>query len=202
MKTLQPARSRRRAAGGRDRRVARQGGRRGRADQPLVSVETAKAIVEIPSPRSGRDQAAARQARRHPRTSASRWSSSTTATTRRPMPARSSVGRSRRRPRPTRGGARRPRPARRRVKATPAVRALAQRLDVDLAIVTPSGPDGTITATDVERVARILARSGRSSCCAACAARWRAAWRRRTPRSRPVTVCDDADIARVGPAET
>ncbi len=45
-------------------------------------------------------------------------------------------------------------------KATPAVRALARRLDVDLAVVTPSGPDGLITAADVERVARVLAEAG------------------------------------------
>lgn len=45
-------------------------------------------------------------------------------------------------------------------KATPAVRALARRLDVDLAVVTPSGPDGVITVTDVERVAKILAAAG------------------------------------------
>ena len=45
-------------------------------------------------------------------------------------------------------------------KATPAVRALARRLDVDLAVVTPSGPDGVITVADVERVARILTEAG------------------------------------------
>ena len=43
------------------------------------------------------------------------------------------------------------------MRATPAVRALARKLDVDLAIVTPTGPDGIITASDVQRVARILA---------------------------------------------
>ena len=46
------------------------------------------------------------------------------------------------------------------VKAVPATRALARRLDVDLSVVTPSGPDGLITRTDVERVARILADVG------------------------------------------
>ena len=47
-----------------------------------------------------------------------------------------------------------------RIKAMPAVRALAQRLDVDLAMVTPSGPDGSITAADVQRVAKLLAEVG------------------------------------------
>ena len=46
------------------------------------------------------------------------------------------------------------------IKALPAVRALARKLDVDLSMVTPSGPDGQIIASDVERVAGILARSG------------------------------------------
>ncbi|MFA5677559.1 MAG: dihydrolipoamide acetyltransferase family protein [Pseudomonas sp.] len=45
-------------------------------------------------------------------------------------------------------------------KALPAVRALARKLDVDLGVVTPSGPNGLITARDVERVARILAEAG------------------------------------------
>jgi 2-oxoisovalerate dehydrogenase E2 component (dihydrolipoyl transacylase) len=46
------------------------------------------------------------------------------------------------------------------IKAVPAVRALAKRLDVDLTIVTPTGPDGLITARDVERAARILSEAG------------------------------------------
>jgi 2-oxoisovalerate dehydrogenase E2 component (dihydrolipoyl transacylase) len=46
------------------------------------------------------------------------------------------------------------------IKAVPAVRALAKRLDVDLTIVTPTGPDGLITARDVERAARVLREAG------------------------------------------
>jgi pyruvate dehydrogenase E2 component (dihydrolipoamide acetyltransferase) len=46
------------------------------------------------------------------------------------------------------------------IRATPAVRALASRMDVELAMVTPSGRDGTILADDVRRVARILAEHG------------------------------------------
>lgn len=45
-------------------------------------------------------------------------------------------------------------------KATPAVRALAKRLNVDLSVVKPSGPDGVVTADDVNRVAGILAELG------------------------------------------
>jgi 2-oxoisovalerate dehydrogenase E2 component (dihydrolipoyl transacylase) len=43
------------------------------------------------------------------------------------------------------------------LRVTPAVRALAKRLNVDLGVVTPSGPHGVITKADVERVARIFA---------------------------------------------
>ena len=46
------------------------------------------------------------------------------------------------------------------VKATPAVRALANRMEVELSMVTPSGRDGLILADDVRRVARILAEQG------------------------------------------
>jgi len=46
------------------------------------------------------------------------------------------------------------------IKATPAVRALARRHGVDLDVVTPSGPEGLITTADVERVAKILREVG------------------------------------------
>ncbi|MCR6495288.1 E3 binding domain-containing protein [Thermomonas sp. S9] len=39
------------------------------------------------------------------------------------------------------------------VKAVPAVRAMARKLGVDLARVRPSGPDGTVTMDDVKRAA-------------------------------------------------
>src|SRR5204862_2553199 len=42
------------------------------------------------------------------------------------------------------------------IQATPAVRALAHRMVVDLALITPSGPDGLVTTQDVQRVAKLL----------------------------------------------
>jgi pyruvate dehydrogenase E2 component (dihydrolipoamide acetyltransferase) len=45
-------------------------------------------------------------------------------------------------------------------QALPAVRALARKLDVDLSLVQPSGPDGTITRADVERAAKSLTDAG------------------------------------------
>lgn len=46
------------------------------------------------------------------------------------------------------------------IKATPAVRALARRLNVDLTMVTPTGAEGLVTSNDVQRAARILAGLG------------------------------------------
>ncbi len=46
------------------------------------------------------------------------------------------------------------------LKVTPAVRALAHRLNVDLTIITPTGPDGMITQADVQRVHKILTEVG------------------------------------------
>lgn len=46
------------------------------------------------------------------------------------------------------------------VRATPAVRALARHLDVDLSVVTPSGKDGLITSDDVKRVNKTLQEVG------------------------------------------
>ena len=46
------------------------------------------------------------------------------------------------------------------IKAMPAVRALARKLNIDLAMVTPTGADGLTTAGDVQRAAKVLAEVG------------------------------------------
>ncbi len=124
-------------------------------DQPLVSVETAKAVVEIPSPRAGRIERLFGAEGEVIRIGA-------------PLvgfegageDAGSVVGAVQSGPAVVRdepislahgGGA---------IRATPAVRALARKLNVDLSMVTPSGADGLIMAQDVERVARILSEAG------------------------------------------
>ncbi len=120
-------------------------------DQPLVSVETDKAVVEIPSPMSGHiaalhgqpgdlvdvgaalvdftegdtADAGAIVGALPPVEAAT--DASLTGPASASVPVDHPVGR-----------------------ATPAVRALASALEVDLATVVPTGPDGTVTRADVE----------------------------------------------------
>ncbi len=127
-------------------------------DQPLLSVETAKAIVEIPSPKAGRVQklfagvgdivpvggplvefASGNNERADAGTVVGRVEAGQRVT----VDAATSVGQ-----------------AAAGLKAVPAVRAAAKKLGVDLSVVTPTGPNETITMTDVQRVARILAEVG------------------------------------------
>ncbi len=133
-----------------------------KADQPLVSVETAKAIVEIPAPHEGRIARLfgkpkdivhlgeplvgfdAPEEEGDTGTVVGHMTVGKQVVEEPPM----DVAQPRAGAAP--GG----------IKATPAVRALARRLDVELSMVTPSGPDGLILASDVERVARIFAEVG------------------------------------------
>jgi 2-oxoisovalerate dehydrogenase E2 component (dihydrolipoyl transacylase) len=127
------------------------------ADQPLVSVETEKAVVEVPSPQSGRiARLCAEPGTRvkvgapliefeegpHPDTG-------TVVGELVPSAPPAAVA-----PPPPAGGP----PAAAGVRAAPAVRALAQRLGIDLAAVAPTGPGGAVLSADVERAAR--ARTG------------------------------------------
>lgn len=132
------------------------------ADQPLASVETAKAIVEIPSPYSGviaklygepgdiietGDPLAEFEEGEHKDAGAVVGKVETEEQpAAKPAPAP--------RPQPTTNRA----PS--GVRATPAVRALATRLEVDLSIVKPTGRDGMVTVADVERAAKVLAQAG------------------------------------------
>lgn len=133
------------------------------ADQPLVSVETAKAVVEIPSPQSGHIAALHGEPGdvvpvgtvlvefadgAHVDTGSVVGELDEDA-----GPKAASAAR------PAAAAAPGPAPARRvgatggGVKASPAVRSLASRLGVDLAGVTGTGGAGTITRNDVEMVA-------------------------------------------------
>jgi pyruvate dehydrogenase E2 component (dihydrolipoamide acetyltransferase) len=128
-----------------------------KVDQPLVSVETAKAVVEIPSPYAGRIEklfAAAGDVVHLGEPLVGFEGEETDAGT---VVGEMAVGKEVVDEAPVERGGNR---ATGSVKATPAVRALARRLNVELAMVTPSGPDGLILASDVQRVANILKEAG------------------------------------------
>jgi pyruvate dehydrogenase E2 component (dihydrolipoamide acetyltransferase) len=153
-------------------------------DQPLVSVETEKAVVEIPSPRSGH---IARLLARPgdvvrvgaPLLAFEEGPHAETGTVvgelaKTPAPVTQE---------PSRAGA---------VRAAPAVRARARSLGVDLANVEPSGTDRTITLADVESAA--TAAPAREPALRG-ARRVMAANMSRAGREVvPATVQDDADI--------
>jgi pyruvate dehydrogenase E2 component (dihydrolipoamide acetyltransferase) len=128
------------------------------ADQPLVSVETDKAVVEVPSPQSGRVArlfgakgdlikvgAALVEFEEH--------EGEDTGTV---------VGQLEREPEEEREAREPAEPSLAGVRAAPAVRALARKLDVDLSTIVPAGPGGSITRADVERAARGLAEAGKA----------------------------------------
>jgi pyruvate dehydrogenase E2 component (dihydrolipoamide acetyltransferase) len=120
------------------------------ADQPLLSVETDKAVVEVPAPRSGRIRALLAEPGAIVKVGAPLVEFEdveapdagsvvgTLARAEEPSPAPPADG----------TGATGP------IKAAPAVRRRARELGVDLDRLRPSGPDGTITMEDVEAAAR------------------------------------------------
>jgi pyruvate dehydrogenase E2 component (dihydrolipoamide acetyltransferase) len=168
------------------------------ADQPLVSVETDKAVVEVPSPRSGRIARLFGAKGELVKVGAplvefaegSETDTGTVVGDLGHVQERRETG-----GRPT--GSAQAGPAR----ALPAVRALARKLEVDLAFVHGSGPDGTITRTDVERAARSVRDLGPAEPLRgmrrAMAQRMAAAHAEVVPAS----VTDEADIGNWRPTE-
>src|SRR5213592_4586061 len=126
-------------------------------DQPLVSVETDKAVVEVPSPQSGRiarlfggkgDLVKVGA----PLVEFAEGAQEDTGT------VVGELGREEKAA-PAAETVIEPAPAR-TLQVLPAVRALARKLDVDLNLVQASGPGGTITRADVERAAKSMAEAG------------------------------------------
>jgi pyruvate dehydrogenase E2 component (dihydrolipoamide acetyltransferase) len=117
------------------------------ADQPLASVETEKAVVEVPAPWSGHIKRLCAGLHERIKVGAPLVEFEDAAHADEGaivghLPESSS------RPRPgpaKKGGA---------AQAAPAVRALARTLNVDLALVAGSGPGGAILAADVEGAAK------------------------------------------------
>lgn len=120
-------------------------------DQPLVSVETDKAVVEVPSPHSGRIAALHGEAGDivqvgEPLVEFEEGVAEDKGAVVGTVPKAEAAA-----PKPA---------ARKRIsgqpKAAPAVRKLAASLGVDLAAVEPSGPGGSVTRADVEAAAEAV----------------------------------------------
>ena len=155
------------------------------ADQAMVSMETDKAIVEVPAPFSGKVEKLFGDAGTKIHVGAPligfEGAVADTGTivgdlaTKKAAPAKAA-------------------PAQRtEVKATPAVRALARSLNVDLAAVEATGPGGTATTEDVKRAARapLPAAQGAQKGMRATMARNMALAHQEVAA---VTVIDDADV--------
>lgn len=128
-------------------------------DQLLLSVETAKAIVDIPSPYAGRIAKRFGNVGDTVHVGAPLLgfvgAEVDSGTVVGEMQVGGGVAEE-----PSQAVGRAAPAARLGVKATPAVRALAHKLGVDLDLVTPSGADGLITSQDVQRLARLLEELG------------------------------------------
>lgn len=160
-------------------------------DQPLVSVETDKAVVEVPSPQSGRiahlfgakgDLVKVGT----PLVEFAEGAEQDTGTVVGQLDPGEKRGISTKIPDAPATG--------RMLQVLPAVRALARKLDVDLNAVQATGPGGTITRADVERASKSLAEAGPAEALRgmrrAMAQRMAAAH----AEVAPATVTDDADI--------
>lgn len=158
------------------------------ADQPLLAIETDKAVVEVPSPQSGRIENLLAKAGDRVEVGA-------------PLvefeqgehqDAGAVVGTIKTADEKSETNAKRS-PAQ-SVKVTPAVRAIASKLGVDLAIVQGTGVQGSITSGDVERAAATLANAAEAE--AVTGVRRAMAERMSAAHSEVVTatVIEEADI--------
>lgn len=140
-------------------------------DQNIVSMETAKAIVEVPSPFNGKikklygnvgDVIQTGQPLVEFESEGNAANPQSSHTEKQPENAatvagRLEVGNTVLKESPTGIASTR---SQQSLKATPAVRALAQRLNVDLTNVHPTGPNNTITTQDVEQASQHLQSAG------------------------------------------
>ncbi|MGH7047685.1 MAG: dihydrolipoamide acetyltransferase family protein [Stellaceae bacterium] len=164
------------------------------ADQPLLSVETEKAVVEVPSPQSGRINRLFAAAGDRVRVGAplvefddgARSDTGTVVGELASAPAAPAAT---------------ARPAAGSVRAAPAVRALAQRLGIDLGIVAASGPGGAVTSADVERAARALTMAGPAEPLSGVRRAMAVNMARAHAEIVPATVSDEADVE-AWPAKT
>jgi len=116
------------------------------ADQPLVSVETDKAVVEIPSPQAGRIARLMAPLHAHVAVGAPLVTFAAEGAEQDTGTVVGTLAEPAKEPPPTPP----PTPSGARVRAAPVVRALAAARGIDLATLTGTGPDGTISRADVE----------------------------------------------------
>jgi 2-oxoisovalerate dehydrogenase E2 component (dihydrolipoyl transacylase) len=161
------------------------------ADQPLVSVETDKAVVEVPSPYAGRiaelfggegDLVKVGA----PLVAFAEAAQTDSGTVVGQIAAGEEVAEE------VTTGERGGRTV--TVKATPAVRALARRKGVDLALVSGSGAEGLITAADVERAAATLSEAGPLEPLRGVRRAMASRMAHAHAEVVPATVSDDADV--------
>ncbi len=179
------------------------------ADQPLLSVETDKAVVEVPSPWSGRvarlfgakgDLVKVGAALVEFDEGPGQDTGTVVGEIDRggtPPPVRGAGGTSTSAQTPAHPGEERAGALPGRAQpllVVPAVRALARKLDVDLNLVQATGPGGTITRADVERAAKSLTDAGPAEPLKG----MRRAMAQRMAMAHaevvPTTVTDEADI--------
>lgn len=120
-------------------------------DQPLLAVETEKAVVEIPSPQAGHVGKLLAKVGDHIKVGApvlefEEGAHAESGTVMGQLAESAAV------PPPPSASAS-PTPSSPSVRATPAVRARARELAVNLSGVTPTGPDSTMTLADVQAAA-------------------------------------------------
>jgi pyruvate dehydrogenase E2 component (dihydrolipoamide acetyltransferase) len=167
-------------------------------DQPLVSVETDKAVVEIPSPHSGTVAKLHGAPGDIVETGAALVEIDTGAAKDRGAVVGELEAAKPSAPKPTaKAPARAP-----RVAAAPAVRRLAQELGVDLAGVTGSGPGGAILSADVEAAAGGAPKVGRGEPLRGVRRSMAKAMAASGAAVVPATVTDRADITAWGADET
>lgn len=164
-------------------------------DEPLVSMETAKAVVEVPSPYSGSilklhgkagdiiqtgsplvefEAKDSVQQRPDTGTVAGKIEVGDKVVTEQATSISKKPG---------------------GVKVLPAVRALAKKLNVDLATISPTGPNGTITADDVKKSHQLLSNAGPLQLLKGVRRQMAIAMAQSHAEVVPVTIVEDADIS-------
>jgi 2-oxoisovalerate dehydrogenase E2 component (dihydrolipoyl transacylase) len=162
------------------------------ADQPLVSVETDKAVVEVPSPYAGQIAELFGAEGDLVKVGAPLVAFAEAAAQNDAGTVVGQIAAGQEVAQEVTTGERGGRTV--TVRATPAVRALARRKGVDLALVSGSGAEGLITAADVERAAATLSEAGPLEPLRGVRRAMASRMAHAHAEVVPATVSDDADV--------